>query len=182
MFGWFRKSEKRVSDEKLAEAYELGRRAAASANADMAAFMSRFDSAVETVADAAFRNLKDPRLPPLVLARIDLKNFIDHIDEDLGPRVLPQLRSATVKWANAMAQIGATPEFERLLQHHCDTLKTKLALAAFQRLLDMTESLKEADNQWRAANPERAAEIGVDALGDELAAALRPYLTQGNPK
>jgi len=46
----------------------------------------------------------------------------------------------------------------------------------------MTESLKEADNHWRAANPERAAEIGVDALGDELAAALRPYLRQGNPQ
>lgn len=177
MFGWFRKNEKQVPVENIVGPYELGRRTAESANADIEAYMqARFYPGIRDLADAVFGDFESPDVPPFVLARIDLKNFLERLDGDLRPRVLPQLRSATAGWVNIAKQAGVGAEFERLIEHHYDQLKSSLVLAAFQRFLDMADILKEADDQWRAANPEKAAQIPFDALGRELGDVLAPYL------
>ena len=54
--------------------------------------------------------------------------------------------------------------------------KSLLVLAAFQKFLDTADILKEADDQWRANNPAKAAQIPFDALGPELGDVLAPYL------
>src|SRR5262249_3153991 len=81
-------------------------------------FMTRFHSGVPKLAADAFGDFKssDP-VPPLVCARIDLKKFLDHIDEHLNP-ILSQLREATAEWENAMKRGVISAEFERLIEHH----------------------------------------------------------------
>jgi hypothetical protein len=175
LFGWFRKNEKQVPDEDIIDAYELGRRTAQSANADIEAYMqARFYPGITKIADAVLGNLESPDLPPLVLARIDLKSFLEHLDGDLRPRIMPQLRSAMAGWISIDGGVGS--EIERLIEHHYDQLKSSLALAAFQRLLDMADTVKEADDQWRAANPEKAANIPLNLFGPELGDLLAPYV------
>ena len=176
MFGWFRKNEKQVPVENIVSAYELGRRTAESANADIEAYMQRFYPGIRDIGDAVFGDFESYDVPPFVLARIDLKNFLERLDGDLRPSVLPQLCSAMPGWVNVAKEAGVGAEIERLIEHHYDQLKSSLVLAAFQRLLDMTDILKEADDQWRANNPEKAAQIPFDTLGPELGDVLAPYL------
>ncbi len=177
MFGWFRKTEKQVPNEKLVGAFETGRRAAATANADLEAYMrSRFYPHIKGLVDKVFGDFETPEMPPLVVARVDLKNFVDGIDDLLRPRVIPQLREATAEWLGVFQQLGAIPEFEDLIEHKYAAFKSSVVLAAFQKLLDLTDMLKAADDKWRAANPEKAGNIPVDLLGSELADVLHPYL------
>lgn len=173
MFGWFRRKEKRVSDGDIGNAYELGRRAADSANADIEAFMNaRFYPGISTIADAVFGDLNDSEVPPLVLARIDVKNFLERLDSDLRPRMIPPLHDAMAGWINA----GLGSETGLLIEHHYKQFKTRLALTVFQRFLDMAEELKRADDRWRAINPEKASQIPYDTLGAEVGDLMAPYL------
>ena len=52
-------------------------------------------------------------------------------------------------------------------------------LTAFQGLLDMTDTLKEADDRWRAANPAKAARIPFDALVRSLQTFSNPTSMRG---
>jgi hypothetical protein len=177
MFGWFRKKEKQVPAEKLVAAHELGRRAAASANADIEAYMrSRFYPAVPSLVDSVFGDFNTPDVPPLVAARVDLKNFLDRIDGDLRPTLLIDLRNAMAGWLGAFNQAGMGSEFELLIEHHYESFKSSAVLAAFQKLLDLTDTLKVADDEWRAAYPKKADEIPFDTFGPELGDALAPYV------
>jgi inhibitor of KinA sporulation pathway (predicted exonuclease) len=151
--------------------------AAESAIADIEAYMqARFYPHIQKIADDAFGDFESPDLPPLVLARIDLKNFVEDVDEYVRPTVFPQLRSAVAGWINTMNQADVGAEFERLIEHHYEHFKSSLVLTAFGRLLDMTDTLKKADDKWRVANPEKAAQIPFDAFGPELGDLLAPYL------
>jgi hypothetical protein len=177
MFGWFRKNEKQVPAEKLVAAHELGRRAAESANADIEAYMqARFYPAVSGLVDAVFGDFETPDIPPLVAARIDLKSFLERIDGDLGTRLLPELRKAMAEWLDVFTQAGMSAEFAHLIEHHYEKFKSSVVLAAFQKFLDLADTLKAADDKWRTVNPEKAAEIPFDALGPELGDLLAPYL------
>jgi hypothetical protein len=164
MFGWLRNDEK----QKLDEARELGR-VAESANADIDACMKeRIYPHIWEMADQVFGDFESPDLPPLVLARSDLKGFVERVDEYVRPTVLPQLRSAVEGWLDVSKQAGIGAEFERLIEHHYEQFKSSLVLAAYQRLFDITDTLKEADDQWRAANPEKAAQIAISVVRSAL--------------
>ena len=172
MMGWFRKNE------KLEKAYELGRRTFESTNADIEAYMqARFYPHIRDMVERVYGDFNSPDLSPLVLARIDLKNFVERgVDKLVRPTVLSQLRSAMAGWLDLAKQAGTEAQFDRLIEHHYEQFKSSLVRAAFQRLLDMTDTLKKADDQWRAANPEKAARIPADAFGSELVVLLAPYL------
>jgi hypothetical protein len=164
MFDWFRK--KQVPAENLVAAYELGRRAADSADADIEAYMqARFYPAVPGLVDVVYGDFESPDIPPLVAARIDLKNFLERTVGNLRPKLLPELRKAMAGWLDAFNQAGMGAEIEDLIEHHYEKFKSRVALAAFQKFLDLADTLKAADDKWRAANPEKAAEIPVDAIG-----------------
>jgi hypothetical protein len=179
MFGWFRKNEKQVLVENIASAYELGRRAAESVNSDIKAYVhAHFYPSVPAIVDAVFGGFESPDVPPFVLARTDLKTFLERLDGDLRPSVLPQLLRATEGWGSTMKQAGLGAEFDCLIERHYSQLKSVLALAAFQRFLDMADTLRAADDKWRAVNPEKAAQIPFDALGPELGDVLTPYLEE----
>jgi len=134
------------------------------------AFMARYYSGVPKVAADVYGDFNSPDLPPFVLARADLKNFLEHVDELFRP-LLSQLREATAGWADTSKQVGAGQ-----IELHYNQFKSASVVAAFQKLLDMTDALKEADDKWRAANPEKAAQIPFDTFSSELSDALAPYL------
>ncbi|MGA8696785.1 MAG: hypothetical protein WB689_23695 [Xanthobacteraceae bacterium] len=179
MFGWLRNNEKQLPVENIASAYEFARRTAESASADIKAYVqAHFYPSIPGILDAVFADFENPDVPPFVLGRTDLKIFLERLDDDLRPRVLPQLLRATAGWDSTMKQAGLGAEFECLIEQHYNRLKSALVLAAFQRFLDMTDILKAADDKWRAANPEKAAQIPFDALGPELGDVLIPYLEE----
>jgi hypothetical protein len=179
MFGWFRKNEKQVPVENIASAYKLSRRTAESANADIKAHLqARFYPSIPGIVDAVFGDFESSDAPPLVLARTDLKIFLERLDGDLRPRVLPELLRATAGSGSTMKQAGLGAEFECLIEQHYNQLKSALILAAFQRFLDLADILKAADDKWRTANPEKAAQIPFDALDPELGDVLTPYLEE----
>jgi hypothetical protein len=47
----------------------------------------------------------------------------------------------------------------RLIDQRIENFKPELAVAGLERLLEMTERLKEVDDNWRATNPAKAAEF-----------------------
>jgi hypothetical protein len=174
MLGWFRKKDS-------SDPFELGRRVAQSANADLEAYVqARFYPGILNMADVIFGDFENPNVPPLVLARADLKNFVERLDGHLRPSVMPELRSAMAGWINM--DVGVSSEIERLIEHHFNQFKSNIALAGLQRFLDMTDFLKEADDKWRATNPDKAAQFPFDTLGPELGDVLAPYLKVGNTK
>jgi hypothetical protein len=171
MFGWFRKKD------TPADAYEYGRRVAATMHEELTAYTrEHLYPAADKVPDAVFGNSESPDAPPLVIARIDLKVFIENLEEKLRPAVVPQLRNAISGWIDVMTEAGMSEEVERLIEHHYSEFKASLVMIAFQRLLDMTDDLKPADDRWRADHPEKAAQIPFYTLGDELADLIQPYL------
>jgi hypothetical protein len=163
-----------VSAENIASAYELD-----SANAHVKAYMQRcFHPSIPDMVDAVFGDYESPDGPPLLLARTEFKTFLDRLDANLRRRVLPQLLRATAGWDSTMKQAGLGLEFERLIEQHYNQLKSALVLAAFQRFLDIADGLKAADDKWRSANPEKAAQIPFNALDPELGDVLTPYLEE----
>ena len=177
MFDWFRKGKTQVSDEKLSDAYEMGRRAAVSASADLKTYMqARFYPHIPVIIEKVFGEFDTPDMPPLVAARVDLKSFVENIDDLLRPRVVPQIFQEMSRWLDAFKTMGLATELERLIEHEYESLKSSVVLAALQKLLDLTDMLKEADEKWRATNTEKAADIPVDMFGAELAETLAPYL------
>jgi hypothetical protein len=172
-----KKNEKQVPIENAVGPYELGRHSAVSAIADIEAYMqARWYPAIQGLVDVVYGKFESPDLPPLVLARADLKNFLERLDGELRPKILPELRSVTAGWVEIAKQASAGAEFERLIEHHYIQWKSNVVLAAFQRFLDIADLLKEADDKWRAANPKMAAEIPFDCLGPELGDLVAPYL------
>jgi hypothetical protein len=146
----------------------------------MEAYMrSRFYPTIPGLVDVVFGDFNHPDVPPLVLARGELKNFLDRIDSgeyDLRPRILANLRVAMAGWLDVLNEAGVGPVFEQLMEHHYESFKSSAVLAAFQKFLDLTDTLKAADDEWRAAYPEKAAKIPFDYLGPELGDLLTPYL------
>ena len=180
MFDWFRKNERQVSAEKLVAPQELADRVFHSVNADMEAYMrSRFYPIIPSLVDEVFGDFNHPDAPPLVMARGYLKTFLDRtIGHELRPMLLDHLRKAMAEWLDVFNQAGAGSVFvfEQLMEHHYESFKSSAVLAAFQRFLDLIDTLKAADDEWRAAYPEKAAKIPFDYLGPELGDLLEPYL------
>jgi hypothetical protein len=171
MFNWFRKKERK---EDLKAAFDQGQRIGESMSAEIEAYMQEhFYPSIPPLADAVFGSFEDPNMPPFVLARMDLKIYLDGLDNQLRSWVLPQLRTHMAGWLSVGTEFGT--EIEILIDHHFNQFKSALASAAYQHLLDMTDFLREADDGWRTANPEKAAQIPPDAFCSELAEALQAF-------
>jgi hypothetical protein len=174
MLGPLRNREKQGPVAQTAQEFES--RMAAIMNASVAAYMhSRFYARFQTYLAGLFGETFDsPEVPPLLLARIDFKVFLEHLD-DFRARVLAEALAAMSECNDAAEQASKAADFRHLMGEHVDNFKSKLMTSALQKFLDISDCLREADDQWRAANPEKAALFPSDALGDDLKALIRQH-------
>ena len=165
MFGWLRNREKKVPAEQT-EAFKLGRKAAASAAADLDRFMRRrfepvHSGYLKVLRDRIERSFNPPEAPPIIMARIEYKCFLESVDE-LRQKMPPEILAALREWANVADQIGNREQFNELINNRVENYMSKLKTDGVQMLLDLVVSLKAADDRWRAANPEKSAQFPPD--------------------
>jgi hypothetical protein len=160
MFGWLRKRKQTPRPEDT-EAYKLGQRAADSMTADLDAFMrTRFDPSFDAflgvLRDCFERTFDRPEAPPITLASIEYKSFLENVEE-LRTKMPPEISAALSGWRDLSDDMGIMRAgFQRLIDSRVESFMTNLTTAGLQMFTDMADRLKEADDRWRAANPEKA--------------------------
>jgi hypothetical protein len=92
--------------------------------------------------------------PPLVVARIEYKIFLDHVEEMRG-KMLNEIPATLSQWLDVADQMQLRDTFMQLIHFNVDKFCRELTETGLQRFLDMAQALKLADDQWRVANPER---------------------------
>jgi hypothetical protein len=173
MLGWFRERA------ELKAARELGRRTAETVNSEIDAFMrERFYAVIPNIVGSVIGNLEDPNLPPMVAARADLKGFIENLDYHFRDRVVPQLYGALAEWLRVFANTDKTlfDDTECLIEYKYQQFKRSIAVAAYLHVIDRADDIKAKDDEWRAANPEKAALMPFDYAAAEITDVMRPYL------
>jgi hypothetical protein len=164
IFGWFRRKQ----DPKQTRAYQMGQQAGDAFAADLESLMEvRFKPVHEAalgVIQGQFNKCLTPTDgPPLVVARIEYKIFLDHVEEMRG-KMLNEIPARLSKWLDVVDQIRLRDMFMQLIKAKVDKFCHDLTEAGMQCFLDMAHALKLADDQWRVANPELSAKFPSEAL------------------
>ena len=134
--------------------------------ADLDAFMRTrfdrtFDAYLGVLRDCFDRAFDGPEAPPITLARIEFKIFRENVDE-LRSKMVPEISATLSGWRDLSDEMGMRVHFQRLIDHRIETFTTNLTTAGLQMFLGMADRLEEADDRWRAANPEKAAQFPPD--------------------
>jgi hypothetical protein len=162
MFGWFKK-QSRPEDT---EAYKQGKRMVESMTADLQQFMStRFDPVFDGYVGALterFETVYDnDEAPPIILARIEFDIFNDHVRE-LREKMGAEVNAAMREWLETADLIGGRSDFQKLIDTTIGSFQDRLTMTGLQAFIDRADDLKVADDKWRKANPERAAQFPAD--------------------
>jgi hypothetical protein len=155
MFGWFRRKPDR--------AYQMGQQAGDAFAADLERLMEvRFKPVLEACLGVVQGQLNKCLTPidgpPLVVARIEYKIFLDHVEEMRG-KMLNEIPATLSKWLDVADQIQLRDTFMQLIKANVDKFCRELTETGLQCFIDMAHALKLADDQWRAANPELSAKF-----------------------
>ena len=161
MFKWL-KRKKAIPPEQT-EAYQLGRRAAESMAGDLDAYMRRrfdpvFEDYLNVLRGTVQRCFRSDEAPPLTLAGIEYQIFLENVEE-MKPKMKVEISDALAEWSRTFDEIGMQSEVEVLIESRIDQFCTDLSLAGLKLLTDYAEGLKDADIQWRKANPVAAADF-----------------------
>jgi hypothetical protein len=156
MFGLFQRKKK-------AKWIEKGRRAAQGAADALENFMDiRFKPVSQAFLDHLQKEynkcLNSTEAPPLIAARIEYKVFLENV-EALPDKMVPEITAALSDWMDIIDKIQSRHLFLELVRRRVQKFCDELTGAGLQRLIDMAHALKAADDEWRAANPELAAEF-----------------------
>jgi len=164
MFGWGKKKTPKPEDTR---AYQLG--------SDMGGQMAH---AINGVLEARFGQLEanyiavlrdrihltfnDERAPPLTLARIEYKIFIENLDE-MTAMLATEIPTLVGDWMDAAETMGVRLEVDQLITQRIDEFATDLRLLGLKILADdYGKALAAADDTWRAKNPSLAAQFPKD--------------------
>jgi hypothetical protein len=172
MFNWLvKKATKAVheaqdeieQEKKRKEAIEWGRKAAQSFGADLDAYAGRRFEEIQTKYMKVFRDrldlaAVDDEAPPLILARIEHKIFLDNVQK-LKPQLVEEILTACADWMKVWAQMGNEGEMKQVIEKKVDDFALTMMLeAGLTELLSRVDHLKPLDEAWRAANPEKSAQ------------------------
>jgi hypothetical protein len=165
MFGWLRRRKGDIPVEQTDAFQVRAQRAVEGMTADLEAFMdARFDPSFNrylgVLRDRFEAAFDCPDAPPIIIARIEYKIFLENID-DLRSKMLSEI-SAMSEWRDILDEVGMGVHFKKLVDHRVHNFMMNLKTAGLQIFLDSADRLREADDRWRAANPGKAAEFPVD--------------------
>jgi hypothetical protein len=172
MFNWLvKKATKAVheaqdeieQEKKLKEARELGRKAAESFDADVDVYAGHRFEEIQTKYMKVFRDrldlaAVDGKAPPLILARIEHKIFLDNLHE-LKPKLVEEILTACADWMKVLAQMGAEGQMKQVIEKKVDDFAATVLHVSLGELIDRVDHLKPLDEAWRAANPEKSAQF-----------------------
>lgn len=163
MFGWFRPKQ----DPKLTRAYEMGRKSAEAFAADLEKLMEiRFKPVSEgylAVVQGQYNKCLSPAdAPPIIAARIEYKVFLENVGELRG-KMMHEIAATLSNWLDVADQIQLRDTFMELIRVTVERFCRELSQTGLQRLLDMAQALKLADDQWRVANPMLSEKFPPDA-------------------
>ena len=157
---WSKSSNQKSED---ANAYQLGanmgRQMAEAVNAvTEARFKSIEDGYLSVLRDRFRLALNQADAPPITVARIDYKVFIENVDE-LKFKMPTELRETLADWVKAVDEIGVRDDFDRMLSKRIDEFCAKLRLVGLDVMTnEYGAALVSADDAWRAKNAELSAQ------------------------
>lgn len=96
--------------------------------------------------------------PPLTVARVEYRVFLNNVKE-LEEKMLEELKQYMHKWLDVAHQIGVGEDTERAFGIRVSNYISDLSMAGLKLLTDYAVSLKDADTEWRLANPARAKDF-----------------------
>jgi hypothetical protein len=97
----------------------------------------------------------DPTTPPIVLAKVEYKLFLDNVKEKRLD-IEHEINTAMSEWLSVASEMGVREDFDRLATARLNSFYERITMNAFQALIDKADKLKPADIKWREENPELA--------------------------
>jgi len=164
MLGWFKPKQ---PDPKLTRAYQLGREMADNFANDLERLMQiRFGPVAENylgVLQGQLNKCLNPTdAPPIIVARIEYKVFTENLDE-LCDKMTAEIQATLSDHLAIADTAGVRENFDELLRVNVSNYCRKLLEDGLQRLLDMANALKLADDKWRVVHPELSAKFPADS-------------------
>ena len=168
MYGWGKKRPPADTPEQLERAYRLGQNAGERIANDLELIMGgRFKPVFEGYLAVLRKQIHDSfdsdDGPPITIARMDYGIFLENV-EKLKPQITEEIRQHMDGWLKLADEADVRTETEALIAKRIDDFLIDLTLTGLKLLTDYAEALKEADDAWRVANPQKATEFPVRGL------------------
>lgn len=96
--------------------------------------------------------------PPLTVARVEYRVFLNRVKEMEGD-MLAEIKQYMHEWLDVAHQVGVGEDTERAFGVSVSNFTVDLSMAGLKVLTDYAVPLKDADVDWRRANPQRAKEF-----------------------
>jgi hypothetical protein len=162
MFGWFR----RKPDPKLDTAFRKGQQIAQQTAAELDRFIEQGLSPyreyhLKRIDELVLDGIGSSDMPPIINARRVYAQFLETLTEYRG-----EVRSRTETHLKDALEIAdmmqMRDKFEELITKRLGDFDAELRMSGLKVLTDRADMLKEFDDQWRAENPEKAAQFPSD--------------------
>jgi hypothetical protein len=132
MFDWFSRRKRQPANQ---QAYERGRRAGQQFSDDLdqlleTRFKPVFDGYLSVMQKQLNRCLAPVDGPPLTVARIEHKIFLENVDE-LANRMRGEITAALSAWLDVADQLESRDMFLKLIQAKVDDFCQRLGHAGF---------------------------------------------------
>jgi hypothetical protein len=162
MFGFFKKKP----DPKLDAAFKKGQEIASQTAEELDRFIDQGlgpyrEYHLKRIDELVLDGIGSSDVPPIINARHVYAQFLDTVTEYRG-----EVRTRTEAHLKDALEIAdmmqMRDKFEELITKRLGDFDTELRMAGLKVLTDRADMLKEFDDQWRAENPEKAAQFPPD--------------------
>jgi hypothetical protein len=162
MFGFFKKKP----DPKLDAAFKKGQEIASQTAEELDRFIEQGlgpyrEYHLKRIDELVLDGIGSSDVPPIINARHVYAQFLDTVTEYRG-----EVRTRTEAYLKDALEIAdmmqMRDKFEELITKRLGDFDTELRMAGLKVLTDRADMLKEFDDQWRAENPEKAAQFPLD--------------------
>jgi hypothetical protein len=150
-------------DPKQTDAYQMGQKFSGEMwSAFTTYFAGRFNPVRENYLNVlrqmVRQSFNSPDGPPLTIARVEYRVFLNQVKE-LEGQVFGESCDAMHEWLDVADSMGVRAATENGLRTHIKAFCNDLTIAGMSVLTDYAIPLRDADRDWRTANPERARQF-----------------------
>jgi uncharacterized membrane protein YhaH (DUF805 family) len=150
-------------DPKQTDAYQMGQKFSGEMwSAYTGYFESRFPAVGENYLNVlrqlVRQSFNSADGPPLTIARVEYRVFLNQVKE-LEDQIFQETCGAMHEWLDVAERMGVRGDTENGFRTHIKAFCDDLTIAGMTVLTDYAIPLRDADRDWRAANPERAKQF-----------------------
>jgi hypothetical protein len=155
---------------ELEKAYEMGRKMSEDMCRALDSFISqRFLGLKERyigVFQDGLNSAKSSTIySPIITGRVDFQLFCENI-EKLKSTMTNEINEYMVEWSELSVVMEMESHMNELIERTVKNITEDIFFAGVSVFLDNADELKDADDAWRQANPELAAEQPLDDKKD----------------